>query len=130
MIQPDDMSGEALQSEPVMERKEVLSIFEDAYRSIKEATGVTNIQVRMCCEKAPAPTSKTLYEGSSEALSNSDLDLTEMLILFYLFLTINELIIIQPLQFVIFGAVKKKNVFDDLKHVCVTNEEGGDDFLQ
>lgn len=45
IIQPDDMSSEALQSEPVMERKEVLSTFEDAYRCIKEATGVTNIQV-------------------------------------------------------------------------------------
>lgn len=45
MIQPDEMSSEALHSEPVMERKEVLSSFEDAYRCIKEATGVTNIQV-------------------------------------------------------------------------------------
>lgn len=45
MIQPDEISSEALQSEPVMERKEVLSTFEDAYRCIKEATGVTNIQV-------------------------------------------------------------------------------------
>lgn len=67
MIQPDEMSSEALQSEPVMERKEVLSTFEDAYRCIKEATGVTSIQVYSsspslpatvhirCCEKASAP---------------------------------------------------------------------------
>lgn len=45
MIQPDDLSSEALQSEPVMERKEVLSTFEEAYRCIKEATGVTDVQV-------------------------------------------------------------------------------------
>lgn len=45
MIQPDEMSSEALHSDPVMEMKEVLSTFEDAYRCIKEATGVTNIQV-------------------------------------------------------------------------------------
>lgn len=45
MIQADDVSSEALQSEQVMEGKEVLSTFEDAYRCIKEATGVTNIQV-------------------------------------------------------------------------------------
>lgn len=45
VMQPDDMSSEALQSEPIVERKEVLSTFEDAYRCIKEATGVTNVQV-------------------------------------------------------------------------------------
>lgn len=45
VIQPDEMNSEALHSEPVIERKEVLSTFEDAYRCIKEATGVTNIQV-------------------------------------------------------------------------------------
>lgn len=45
VIQAEDMSSEALPSEPVMERKEVLSTFEDAYRCIKEATGVTNMQV-------------------------------------------------------------------------------------
>lgn len=48
VMQPDDMSSEALQSEPTVERKEVLSTFEDAYRCIKEATGVTNVQVVLC----------------------------------------------------------------------------------
>lgn len=46
-MQPDDMSSEALQTEPTVERKEVLSTFEEAYRCIKEATGVTNVQVGM-----------------------------------------------------------------------------------
>lgn len=69
VMQPDDMSSEALQSEPIVERKEVLSTFEDAYRCIKEATGVTNVQVEksspalsvllhcieQCCELAFAP---------------------------------------------------------------------------
>lgn len=45
VIQPEDIGSEALPSEPVMERKEVLSTFEEAYRCIKEATGVTNVQV-------------------------------------------------------------------------------------
>lgn len=49
VMQPDDMSSEALQSEPTVERKEVLSTFEDAYRCIKEATGVTNVQVEKSC---------------------------------------------------------------------------------
>ncbi|XP_029706942.1 coiled-coil domain-containing protein 151 isoform X1 [Takifugu rubripes] len=44
VMQPDDMISEALQSEPIVERKEALSTFEDAYRCIKEATGVTNAQ--------------------------------------------------------------------------------------
>lgn len=47
MMQPDDISSDALQSEPMVERKEVLSTYEEAYRCIKEATGVTNIQVDM-----------------------------------------------------------------------------------
>lgn len=44
VMQPDDMS-DALPSEPIVERQEVLSTFEDAYRCIKEATGATNVQV-------------------------------------------------------------------------------------
>lgn len=52
MMQPDDMSSDALQSEPMVERKEVVSTFEDAYRCIKEATGVTNIQVGMSAHAA------------------------------------------------------------------------------
>lgn len=45
VMQPDDMSSEALQSEPIVERKEVLSTLEDTYRCIKEATGVADVQV-------------------------------------------------------------------------------------
>lgn len=53
MMQPDDMSSEALQAEPMVERKEVLSTFEEAYRCIKEATGVTNVQVGLSCPSVP-----------------------------------------------------------------------------
>lgn len=61
MIRADDLSSEAVQSEPVMESKGVLYAVEDAYRSMREATGVADMQVgrlvplQDTCEKAPAP---------------------------------------------------------------------------
>nr|XP_029136905.1 coiled-coil domain-containing protein 151 isoform X2 [Labrus bergylta] len=45
-IQPDELSSEAQRSSPRMpgEEEKVLSTFEEAFRRIKEATGVTDIQ--------------------------------------------------------------------------------------
>lgn len=63
VMQPDDMSSEALQSEPIVERKEVLSSFKDAYRCIKEATGVANVQV----EKS-SPAVCVLYSAVNKLL--------------------------------------------------------------
>ena len=48
-MQPDELSSEAQRSTPRMagEEEKVISTFEEAFRRIKEATGVTDIQVRM-----------------------------------------------------------------------------------
>ncbi|XP_049428693.1 coiled-coil domain-containing protein 151 [Epinephelus fuscoguttatus] len=45
-MQPDELSSEAQRSSPRMagEEEKVISTFEEAFRCIKEATGVTNIQ--------------------------------------------------------------------------------------
>lgn len=48
-MQPDELSSEAQRSSPRMpgEEEKVISAFEEAFRRIKEATGVTDIQVEM-----------------------------------------------------------------------------------
>jgi len=46
-MQPDELSSEAQRSSPRIagEEDKVISTFEEAFRRIKEATGVTDIQV-------------------------------------------------------------------------------------
>lgn len=48
-MQPDELSSEAQRSTPRMtgEEEKAISSFEEAFRRIKEATGVTDIQVWM-----------------------------------------------------------------------------------
>lgn len=52
-MQPDELSSEAQRSTSRMagEEEKAISTFEEAFRRIKEATGVTDIQVEMCKEK-------------------------------------------------------------------------------
>ncbi len=52
-MQPDELSSEAQRSTPRMagEEEKAISTFEEAFRRIKEATGVTDIQVEMWKEK-------------------------------------------------------------------------------
>lgn len=45
-MQTDELSSETLHRNPgAGGEEEIISTFEDAYRRIKEATGVTNVQV-------------------------------------------------------------------------------------
>lgn len=46
-MQPDEQSSEVLQSSPRLtgEEEKVISVYEEAFKRIKEATGVTDIQV-------------------------------------------------------------------------------------
>lgn len=47
-MQPDELSSEAQRSTPRMpgEEEKVISTYEEAFRLIKEATGITDVQVR------------------------------------------------------------------------------------
>lgn len=53
-MQPDELSSEAQRSSPRVagEEEKVISTFEEAFRRIKEATGVTAIQVGLWKEAA------------------------------------------------------------------------------
>lgn len=53
-MQPDELSSEAQRSSPRVagEEEKVISTFEEAFRRIKEATGVTAIQVGLWKEPA------------------------------------------------------------------------------
>lgn len=53
-MQPDELSSEAQRSSPRVagEEEKVISTFEEAFRRIKEATGVTAIQVGLWKEVA------------------------------------------------------------------------------
>lgn len=55
-MQPDELSSEALRSSPRLagEEEKVISTYEEAFKRIKEATGVTDIEVRMQTEAAAA----------------------------------------------------------------------------
>lgn len=46
-MQPDEQSSEVLRSSPTLtgEEEKVISVYEEAFKRIKEATGVTDIQV-------------------------------------------------------------------------------------
>ena len=52
-MQPDELSSEAQRSTTRMAGNEekAISTFEEAFQRIKEATGVTDIQVRMLAER-------------------------------------------------------------------------------
>lgn len=52
-MQPDELNSEAQRSTPRMgdEEEKVISTFEEAFQQIKEATGVTDVQVWMWKEK-------------------------------------------------------------------------------
>lgn len=63
-MQPDELSSEAQRSTPRVagEEEKVISTFEEAFRRIKEATGVTDIQVEMWKEAAvPAVRARVMY---------------------------------------------------------------------
>lgn len=47
VMQPDEQSSEVLRSSPTLtgEEEKVISVYEEAFKRIKEATGVTDIQV-------------------------------------------------------------------------------------
>jgi len=60
-IQPDELSSEAQRSSPRLggEEEKAISTFEEAFRQIKEATGVTDTQVQMLLQTH----THTLYMG-------------------------------------------------------------------
>lgn len=62
-MQPDELSSEAQRSTPRIagEEEKVISTFEEAFRRIKEATGVTDIQVWMWKEKDSCKDSTWMY---------------------------------------------------------------------